>query len=75
MKLLRAASTGFAAVAITWVAGLTPLFAVMLKYRATLRPPLGDGYFAVIHWHTRSAVCVSLLVFAAGFIWQHHRTQ
>ena len=76
MKLLRAAFAGFAAVAIVNLVCLMPLIAVMLKYGATFRPPPGDGYYVEIHLqHAWSTVCVSLLVFAAGFIWKYQRTQ
>jgi hypothetical protein len=75
VNLLRAALTGFAAVAVAVVAALTPLLAIMLKYSATLRPPVGDGFYVVIHWHAWGcSVCLAIGI-RRWFLWQYYRTR
>ena len=46
---------------------------LMLKYRASISEPLGDGFYVVLHWHIWPILGASLLVFATGFFWQYHR--
>jgi hypothetical protein len=75
MNLLKSVRSGFAALSIAAVAVETPQFLSMMKYRTKFSEPLGDGYFVVVHWHIWRILCISVLAFSAGFLWQHRRTR
>jgi hypothetical protein len=75
VNVLKAISSGIAALIVAALILATPLLAAMLKYRAALSSPLTDGFDVVIHWHMWTTAFVSLLVFAAGFLWQYRRTR
>ena len=73
MNFLKSAMSGFAALAIAALAFEAPLFLTMMKYHATFSEPLDDGYFVVVHWRPWPILCISVLAFSAGFVWQHRR--
>jgi hypothetical protein len=75
VNVLKAVSSGIAALIVAALVLATPLLAVMVKYGAALSPPVTDGFYVVIHWHVWTTACASLLVFAAGFFWQYRRTR
>jgi hypothetical protein len=72
VNFLKAVFSGVAALtAIALIMVVRPIV-LMLKYRAVRT--WGDGFYVVLHWHIWPILCVSLLVFAAGFFWQYHQT-
>jgi hypothetical protein len=75
VNILTSAMSGFVTLTTAAVAVEATPFLTMTKYHATFSEPLGDGYFVVLHWHLWPTLCVSVLAFSAGFVWQHRRSR
>jgi len=74
MVYLKSLLAGVAALIVAALVICVAFFAGAAAKLLAPRAAGGDTYFVVLHWHLWPTLGVSLLVFAAGFWWQHRRT-
>ena len=75
MNLVKAVALGLVSLTVVLLLSAVPLLVSMLKYGATLSPPIGDGYYVVLHWDVWRVLCVPVIVFAVPFFWRYRRTR
>lgn len=65
MKSFKPLASGVTVLIVAALLMSIPLFVALLRY------PSKDGYYFVLHWHVWTVLCVSVLVFSVGFVWQY----
>ncbi len=67
MRFLKSVLSGLAALIVTALVMCAPFFVWVFRHRYDW------GYSVAIDWHFVMMLCIAILAFCAGFLWQYRR--